>query len=332
MMKKSVWISSLILVLIFSCVLFAQTYVLKVKVQVANVRMEPDTNSAVVKKIPLGTLLESNNKLGDWYEIVIADDEGNAQSAYIHHMVVDIIAGETRQPEQPAQREIPRPSQTQPRPVPSFGDYPQGGFKVLGGLVSANISTSDVPVEGLDINDFKKSKLGFFGGVGYEIGGRLSFEANVLYMQKGVKYEGAVPQDVGEGVQGNFSVTSNMNVISVPLLIKYRIMPGNTPYFFGGGEFSLIMSNDVDYEFTDPDTGVTISGSEDAKDGTQDFDYGLVFGAGFEMNKFSIPIFFEVRYHMGLADIAGTDENFPQVQDTDSVKTSALVLLVGVRF
>jgi hypothetical protein len=198
-------------------------------------------------------------------------------------------------------------------------------------LASANVSTNADPVDGFDINDYKKSKLGFFGGVGYERGGRLSFEADVLYMQKGVKFEGAIPQSLGEDVQGRFSVTSSINVISIPVVIKYRIMPGNTPYFFGGGEFSLILSNDVDYEFTDPD-GVKVSGSEDAIDGTEDFDYGLVFGAGYELNNFTIPIFFEVRYHLGIADIAGTDEEFPQVEDTDSAKTSALVFLVGIRF
>lgn len=321
-----------ILMIVASGVLFAQTYVLKVKVQVANVRMEPDTNSAIVKKFPLGTLLESKNKLGDWFEIVITDDEGNTQSAYIHYMVVDIIAGGEQQPEQPVQREISRPRDVQPPSVLGVGDYPRGGFKILGGLASANIATSDVPVEGIDINDYKKSKLGFFGGVGYERGSRLSFEANVLYMQKGVKYEGAVPQEIGQGTQGNFAVTSSLNVISIPVLVKYRIMPGNTPYVFGGGEFSLIMSHDVDYEFTDTENDISISGSEDAKDGTQDFDYGLVFGAGFEMNKTPIPLFIEFRYHMGLADIAGTDENYPQIEDTDYAKTRALILLVGIRF
>ena len=234
-MKKRIGMIFFILMIVASGVLFAQTYVLKVKVQVANVRMEPDTNSAIVKKFPLGTLLESKNKLGDWFEIVITDDEGNTQSAYIHYMVVDIIAGGEQQPEQPVQREISRPRDVQPPSVLGVGDYPRGGFKILGGLASANIATSDVPVEGIDINDYKKSKLGFFGGVGYERGSRLSFEANVLYMQKGVKYEGAVPQEIGQGTQGNFAVTSSLNVISIPVLVKYRIMPGNTPYVFGRG-------------------------------------------------------------------------------------------------
>jgi hypothetical protein len=65
---------------------------LKVKVQVANVRAEPDMNSAVVKTVNLGTQLEPRQKIGDWFEITVTDDKGTAISGYIHNSVVDVVS------------------------------------------------------------------------------------------------------------------------------------------------------------------------------------------------------------------------------------------------
>jgi len=71
---------------------------LKVKVQVANVRAEPDINSAVVKQVNLGAQLESRQKIGDWYEIMVTDDKGTAMSGYINSSAVDIVSAGAAQP------------------------------------------------------------------------------------------------------------------------------------------------------------------------------------------------------------------------------------------
>jgi hypothetical protein len=330
-MRKIIFISPFILIMLLSCPLFSQNYILKVKVQTANVRMEPDFNSTVIKTLPMGALLESGNKLGDWYEISVQNEAGEAQSGYIHYMVVDVVAGEDSriQVEEPAEKVTSRPRETQPSQappaqVPVYSEYPRGGFKILGGLASANIASSESDLQGIDISDYQKSKLGFFGGIGYERGSQLSLETNILYMQKGVKYEGTVV--------GTFSISSNINVLSVPVLLKYRLMPENTPFILGGGEFSYIMSHDVSYDYENLQNDLYYSGTEDAMESTADFDYGIVLGAGFEMNKSAIPLYVEARYHLGLADIAETDEEYPQVEDTEYVKTRALVVMLGIRF
>jgi opacity protein-like surface antigen len=69
-----------------------ETIILKVKVQMANVRTEPDVNSAVVKQVNLGTQLESRQKIGDWFGIMVTDDKGTAKSGYIHSSVVDVVS------------------------------------------------------------------------------------------------------------------------------------------------------------------------------------------------------------------------------------------------
>ena len=65
---------------------------LKVKVQVANVRAEPDISSAVVKQVNLGTQIESRQKIGDWFEIMVTDDKGAAISGYINSSAVDVVS------------------------------------------------------------------------------------------------------------------------------------------------------------------------------------------------------------------------------------------------
>ena len=69
-----------------------ETTMLKVKIQAANVRAEPDLNSAVVKQVKLGTLLESRKKIGVWFEIMVTDDKGMPISGYINSGVVDVVS------------------------------------------------------------------------------------------------------------------------------------------------------------------------------------------------------------------------------------------------
>jgi outer membrane protein W len=97
---------------------------LKVKVQVASIRADPDTNSAVVKQVDLGTQLESRQKIGDWFEIMITDDKGTAVSGYINSSVVDVVSIGGAKPATGAQQvdiintgRAEPPPQTSPFPV-----------------------------------------------------------------------------------------------------------------------------------------------------------------------------------------------------------------------
>lgn len=309
--------------------------VLKVTVQVANIRMEPDSNSKLVKQVPVGTLLMARSQVGEWYEVILTDEAGNESSAYIHSLLVEVVSGGVEpereaEPVAPPVRETVRepvrePARTSYPAVTYPGDYNRGGMKAFGGFLAANVTFSDI--EGYDPGEYKKSRLGFFGGVGYESGSRLGFELDVMYMPKGVKYSGDISTTE---LNGSFEFTFAVTEVSVPLLLKMRLMPGSTPYIVAGGEVGLILSSKVKYKI---ETGTeTISGTEDAKDSTASLDYGIVFGLGYELNSGPIPIYVEGRYHLGLADITAADGDVAEVQDEDWVKTNALVVMVGIRF
>lgn len=93
---------------------------LKVKVQAANVRDEPNMNSTVVKQVKLGTLLESRQKIGDWFEIMVTDDKGTAISGYINSSVVDVVSTSGAKPAAGAQQvDVVSPGGVKPAPQAS---------------------------------------------------------------------------------------------------------------------------------------------------------------------------------------------------------------------
>jgi hypothetical protein len=339
-MKKIFLFGLIVLFFVPVLVFSGQTIVIKVKVQVANVREEPDLNSSIVKQFPVGTLLEAQSKIQNWYEIVITDDAGNKVSAYINIAVVEVISGgqKVQKPEsevykEPVRREVSSPA---PERIVYGPAYTPGGLKVLGGLGLANITYSQDGSDdiGVDIDHYKKSKLGFLGGIGYESGSRFGFEIDLLYVQKGVRFEGS---ETGSTVStgGSFDIKLKVNELSLPVLAKIKFMPGSTPYVIAGGEIAYILSSKIDYWAKDDATDEIYSGTEDLNDydNMNKIDYGLVFGAGFELVSGPMPFFVEGRYHMGMANLFKNDAaTSGSVGDTDWVRTNLLTLVLGVKF
>jgi hypothetical protein len=336
-MKRILVFCFLALVLSLSLVLAFQTYILKVKVQTANVRSEPDMNAAVVKTLQFGAILESSTKIGEWYEIIIDDESGNKISAYINANVVNVISGETK-PVQAPQQPAAVPVYQQPTGYAAPKTYFGGGIRVLGGLTSSNISYDKSRAEeesGQDVDQFIKSRLGPMVGIGYEAGSRFSLEFNVMYMPKGVKFKGEASD--GSGGTANFDMTMAIDEISVPVFFKMKILPGSTPFIFGGGEIGYVLSSKLKYSYTyngESQTGEEDLLNVDGESNLNRIDFGLVFGGGYEMNLGGMRLTIEARYYMGLANLnkqtqASEDEG---VTSSDYLHTKALVILGGIKF
>lgn len=214
----------------------------------------------------------------------------------------------------------------------SLGEWlAKGGFKIFGGLTSAEISHSYVPeIPEANPDRFMKPRTGFLGGIGYEVGSRFGLEIDLLYFQKGVMFEGSVSQAVA-GFSANFEAAASIDELSVPILVKFRLLPVPTPYVVCGGEIAYIMSSKAVYEYNNITDGESQAGTEVYKEGVNRMDYGLVFGGGIEFKAGSVYVFIEGRYHIGLADIAGTDPDIPEVKKEDWIKTNAIVVFLGVK-
>ena len=336
-MKKTLVFCFFALILSLSLVLAFQTYILKVKVQTANVRSEPDMNAAVVKTLSVGTILESSTKIGEWYEILVDDENGNKISAFINANVVSVIGGEAK-PVQPAERPAAvAPVYQQPTGFAAPKAYLGGGFKILGGLTSSNVSYDKNRAEeesGEDVDQYIKSRVSPMAGIGFETGSRFGLEFNVMYMPKGVKFKGEVPD--GSGGTATFDMTMAIDEISVPVFFKMKILPGSTPFVFGGGEIGYVISSKLKYSYSNGDSE---SGEEDllnvdGESAINRLDFGLVFGAGYELNMGSMNLTIEGRYYMGLANLnkqTDTSEGMG-VTSSDYLHTKALVVLAGIKF
>lgn len=300
------------------------TTVLKVKVTTANVRSEPDINAAVVRQLAAGTLLEAEQMIGDWWEIQVTDNSGEAVTAYIHANVVDVVSGGAEPlPEETQPVRRPQPTRTQ---APVYREYETaapnpGGFKLMAGYGMASLKTE--AAEETEFNEYKTSLNGLFGGVGYEGGGKIGLEVDLLYLPKGVRYKGT--QKEGD-VDFKFDMKMRVTELSLPVLLKFNLpVQGISPYLVAGGEVGYVIQAKYDYEYSAGDEKET--GSEDIKDDVAKIDYGVVFGGGLGFDLGGMNFLAEARYHLGLANLAD-----PEEETDETVKSSMFLIMVGIRF
>ncbi|MCP2520876.1 SH3 domain-containing protein [Candidatus Aminicenantes bacterium AC-335-A11] len=82
----------LVFLLFFWGIIQAGNLKVRVIVDKANVRLKPSLNSQIISKVPLGAILESEGKFGEWYRVNLPPDEyGFVVSGYIHESVVEVV-------------------------------------------------------------------------------------------------------------------------------------------------------------------------------------------------------------------------------------------------
>ena len=147
-----------------------------------------------------------------------------------------------------------------------------------------------------------KNKTGVLVGGGIELFSvpHISLDIDGFYFRKGSKFKSATEE-----------LDYTLDVISITPVVRVKFLPGPSPYVLGGGEFSYILTHKRD--------------DVDIKANSKSYDYGLVFGAGFRMSMPGASLFFEGRYHLGVANI------LKDPAPGDSLKTKALVVVVGIK-
>lgn len=345
--------------LVLAAGLIAQdVMIIKVKVQAANVRSQPDMNGAVIRQVKLGTLLESRQKSGDWFEVTITDEKGSAVSGYINATVVDIVSGGGKAGGQTGgqQAEVKKPAegaatiivqqqvqqgqtnqQTQAQSQ-SGGAGGSGGFKIMGGIGLANLSLTwpaDADPELKTLFDkYRQSRMGYNGGIGVEMGGRIGLELDVLYLQKGVRFKG-VYDDPDTKVSTSFDYNTLFEEISLPILLKFHVLDlaaGPDIYLMGGGEVAYVLGGKTTYSYTQ--AGQTTNGSEKIeKANLNQIDYGAIVGGGFGLDVIGLKFFVEARYHIGMSNLEKSTTG-TEAEGTENVKpkTSLLLLMAGFKF
>ena len=97
-MRLNNYLRSLLAICLFPLAIYAVNqeiteWKLKISVEKAFVRLKPDMNSPVESTVAKGTILQSHEKVEEWYRVVIGPDEsGFVVIGYIHSDNVEIIA------------------------------------------------------------------------------------------------------------------------------------------------------------------------------------------------------------------------------------------------
>ena len=104
----------------------------------------------------------------------------------------------------------------------------------------------------------------YIGGlVDFTVSEKFHVQPELLYSMEGADNDGAA-----------------LNFIRIPVMAKYYVADGFN--IQAGPQFGLV------------------AGGDDIKDSLKSFDYGLGFGAGYELES---GLFFDARYNLGLADL-----------------------------
>jgi opacity protein-like surface antigen len=305
-MKRNILIVLLFILVLGGALLARENTILKVRVQTANVRSEPDASAAIVARVAIGTLLEVAGKDGAWYEVTVNDQSGKAVTGYIHNTVVEVLgekeAAQEEKPRAAVRREAPR--------ARAAKQFAGGGVKMMAGLSMDNVKLSDtIPADAK-----KTSKMGFMGGLGFESGGMIAFEMDLLYRPGGTVLKATDPANKEK-------ITISGTAVSLPIMLKVRFLPGTTPYILAGGEVGYLLSQKVVITAAD---GTTTE--QDTIDHVNRLVYGLVFGGGVELQAGGMNLLLEVRYLLGLSNLLKDPEPGAYMKPT------ALTFVLGVKF
>ena len=195
---------------------------------------------------------------------------------------------------------------------------------VLVGL--GNVNAQDVKFgvkTGLNLSNFTgdvqnaETKVGFNIGAFVEIGlsDKFTFQPELLFSTQGAKSE------YSEGSY-SFEQTMKFNYLNVPLMLVYAVSDKFALQF--GPQIGFLLS--ADREGAEIIGGNTFTIKEDFKDSFKSIDFGLNFGASFDIVE---NIFIGARYNLGLANILDFED---MDSDDDKAQNSVFSISVGYRF
>lgn len=176
----------------------------------------------------------------------------------------------------------------------------------IGPVAGVSIYTftgSDANIYGTELgaNFSKTSRVGFVAGgfAEFEFGEIFAVEPQLLWVQKGAKYD----VDLSDG-SGSGSLTFKLDYIQVPVLFKAEYRKAGqdfAPSLFAGPAVAFKTSCGLQVE----SDGTSVS--EDCPANTvRSTDWSLIFGAGLEYSRFV----FQARYDLGLSSVSqdGADD------------------------
>ena len=235
----------------------AQDLKIRVAGKDASIHLKPDAESRVIQISPVGTVLDAEKKVGEWYQVKIRSRLGVILTGYIHQDYVEEITAEESEEAvtEPVGEEIPTPA---PEKRASRGDigirfgFVSGSF--LGEKSSYSLNWSENLLKSVNESGAISTKIQNPLGVGlsfsYFISGGLGLQLKLDYnLTSEIKREesqstytltwswtdGRGPFDRSK----EWSVDGEFSVIPISLNFTYKMQGGGmlVPYISAGASY-----------------------------------------------------------------------------------------------
>jgi len=189
----------------------------------------------------------------------------------------------------------------------------------------------------------RKIKTGVSFGVfiTYNINDIFAIQPELLYTMKGIKAEGKFYESdpfYDEYYYFKVKETVSLNYLEFPVLAKISIPTGESvkPNIFFGPALAIKTSAKISANIEE--MGFSDSASLDISDGIKSIDFGLVFGAGMDVDLGSAKLTVDGRYTLGLIsvdDSLADSLGFTMVDDSLAdldMKNSVISIMIGYAF
>ena len=130
---------------------------LKVVAEQANIRLEPDISSIIIRQVPKGTILNSRGKEDEWFIVLLLSNQETSVSGYVHESLVTILEPLPQKKERPEKIERTIPS---PRLETTKIAHPSLPYKF-----SLTITGGGGYIAGGDLNPGIKGLAGLYGDI-----------------------------------------------------------------------------------------------------------------------------------------------------------------------
>ena len=225
---------------------------LKVVAEQANIRLEPDIASIIIRQVPQGTILDATEKMDEWFSVRITTKQGTAVTGYVHESLV-IIVEPLPEKKAPVKRPQVKPEEKkQPEPfkfdlsLSGGGNYVRGGDLNAGARGLADLYQDILGVQGE--GEIGPVHLGYVFGieVSFPVSKWLSWGIGAEHFQG--KNESRIKYDYRES---SSVLRVRPNLRSTPLTLFLSFQPaynlyvkGGISYYFARCSYTYIFQNE----------------------------------------------------------------------------------------